>query len=110
MHVEMATATTQATKASVKDLDELRQVSTEVLGSVFYGTLMKTMRESTLKGPYGHGGRGEEIFAAQLDGLLAERMGKSQWNGKENFLFEHLAGRNRSREVTSGTRLTENAS
>lgn len=110
MHIELATAISPATKASVKDLEELRQVSTEVLGSVFYGTLMKTMRESTLKGPYGHGGRGEEIFAAQLDGLLAERMGRSQWSGRENFLFEHLAGRNRSREVTSGTRLTENAS
>ncbi|MFQ5592072.1 MAG: hypothetical protein ACE5HE_12975 [Phycisphaerae bacterium] len=59
------------------DLERLRDVVGEVVGSVFYGTLLKTMRQSELNGPYGHGGRGEEVFAAQLHGIMAEDMGKA---------------------------------
>ena len=84
------------------DLDRLRDAVGEVIGSVFYGTLLKTMRESELKGPFGHGGRGEEIFAAQLDGIMAERMGKATRGGLADALYntmehqQHLISKLRS--------------
>ena len=53
----------------------LRRVANEVVGQVFYGTLLRQLRSSSLKGKYGHGGRGEEVFQAQLDQFLAERAG-----------------------------------
>jgi Rod binding domain-containing protein len=73
-----------------RDLDKLREASGQVVGSVFYGTLLKTMRESSLKGSYGHGGRGEEVFAAQLDGIMAEEMGQSRSGGLADVLFKKL--------------------
>jgi Rod binding domain-containing protein len=56
---------------------ELRDVADRVVGSVFYNTLLQQMRSSTLKGEYGHGGRGEEVFQAQLDQVLADRSGQA---------------------------------
>ncbi len=53
----------------------LREAAGQAVGSVFFGTLLKMMRESDLKGGYGHGGRGEDVFSAQLHGLFAERLG-----------------------------------
>jgi hypothetical protein len=53
--------------------------------------MLRTMRESKLNGTYGHGGRGEEVFAAQLDGLLAERAGSASSRGLGDFLYRHLA-------------------
>jgi len=73
-----------------RDLAQLREVVGKVVGSVFYGTLLKTARESKLKGLYGHGGRGEEVFAAQLHGILAERAGAAASHGLEETLFRRL--------------------
>ena len=53
------------------------RLGAEVVGTVFYGTLLKTMRASNLKGQYGHGGRGEEVFQAQLDQTLADQAGQA---------------------------------
>ncbi len=72
------------------DLDRLREVTGRVAGSVFFGTLLKSMRDSTLKGPYGHGGRGEDVFAAQLHGIIAERMGASMRGGLGEVLYDRL--------------------
>lgn len=58
-----------------KELDRLRETTGQIVGSLFYGTLLKSMRDSELKGEYGHGGRGEEVFSAQLHGVFAERLG-----------------------------------
>jgi Rod binding domain-containing protein len=71
-------------------VERLRQTTGKVVGSVFFGTLLKTMRESKLNGTIGHGGRGEEVFSAQLHGILAEKMGESQQNGVADALFRHL--------------------
>ena len=84
-----------------RDLDRLQEATAQVVGSVFYGTLLKTMRESELKGPYGHGGRGEEVFSAQLDGILAERMGVATRGGLSEVLYHALA---RQQGLISGQR------
>jgi|GEM_PF-4456374 len=70
-----------------KKLDEATR---SLVGTVFYGTLLKTMRKSNLKGKFGHGGRGEEAFGAQLDAILAERAGKGTKNGLAAALYKHL--------------------
>ena len=77
-------------RAVSADLRELRSTTGRIVGSVFFGTLLKTMRESNLKGPFGHGGRGEEVFAAQLHGLLAERMGASSSGGLAESMYRSL--------------------
>jgi hypothetical protein len=56
----------------------VRKRVNELVGQTFYGTLLRTMRSSPLKAPYGHGGRGEDAFQGQLDMLLAERMGQAK--------------------------------
>jgi len=69
------------------DLRQLRDVTGKVIGSVFFGTLLKSMRESSLKGPYGHGGRGEDAFAAQLHERYAEQVGTSLRGGVAEAIF-----------------------
>jgi hypothetical protein len=59
-------------------LKVLREMAGKVVGEAFYGTLLRTMRNSKLKGEIGHGGRGEEVFQAQLHGIYAERMGMAR--------------------------------
>ena len=73
-----------------RGLSQLRELSGKIAGSIFYGTLLRTMRESVLKGEYGHGGRGEDIFAAQLHGLFAERLGAAKQNPLAESLYRHL--------------------
>jgi len=56
----------------------LRKVADQVVGSVFYGTLLRQLRASALQGAYGHGGHGERVFQAQLDQTLAEQAGQAR--------------------------------
>lgn len=77
----------QTTRATQIKLDRLRETSGRIVGSVFFGTLLKTMRESNIKGSFGHGGRGEEVFSAQLHGILAERMGAAERGGLGEALY-----------------------
>ena len=72
------------------DLQRLREATGQVVGSVFFGTLLKSMRDSEIKGQYGHGGRGEEVFAAQLHGMWAERMGEASNGGLTDVLYRRL--------------------
>ena len=83
------------------DLARLRRSIGQVFGSVFFGTLLRAMRTGELKGPYGHGGFGEEVFGAQLDGILAERSGTSMANSLLDALYTSLA---RQQERISGLR------
>ena len=83
-----ATGDSAAVDEAVKQLEE---TTGQIVGSLFYGTMLRAMRESEIKGEYGHGGRGEEIFAAQLDGILAERAGVSTGRSLGDTLFKRLA-------------------
>ncbi len=77
VEVTQPDTTWQATAQGREGARRLKEVTGQVLGSVFFGTLMKMMREGELKGSFGHGGRGESVFAAQLQGIYAERLGSA---------------------------------
>lgn len=85
------TALTKSAANPTSDLERLRTTAGEVVGSAFFGTLLKMMRNDPFKGAYGHGGRGEEAFAGQLDGVIAERLGTAMKRGPGNAVYEHLA-------------------
>jgi hypothetical protein len=72
---------------------ELRQRLGEFVGNVFYGTLIRQMQESKLKGPFLHGGRGEEVFQAQLGMELAKRLGRAPNDPVTNRLYEAMTKR-----------------
>lgn len=91
MQSEAVTVRTPELPAVRDDLDRLKEMTGRIIGSVFYGTMLKAMRESELKGPYGHGGHGEEVFAAQLHGIWAEQMGVETRGGLAEALYDHLA-------------------
>jgi len=67
-----------ASPAKVPARSALRRAADELVGEVFYGTLLRQMRQSPLKGKYGHGGRGEEVFQGQLDAVFAARAGQAR--------------------------------
>jgi len=80
----------QTSTASDPKLVQLREITGKVAGTVFFGTLLKSMRESTMNGPYGHGGRGEEIFSERLHGILAQQMGTNMQGGLSEALYRSL--------------------
>lgn len=91
-----------AGEAVGRDLSRLKQTAGQVVGSVFFGTMLKMMHESPLKGKVGHGGRGEEVFAAQLHGVLAERAGTAMQRGLGEVLYKRLE---HQQELVSRVRL-----
>ena len=78
---------------ATQQLEQLGQVTGQVVGSVFYGTLLKQARNSSLQGTYGHGGRGEEVFQAQLHQVLAERAGQANGFDVAEVMFDRFARR-----------------
>ncbi len=71
--------------------ERLRGAADELVGQVFFGQMLKMARNSPLKGEIGHGGRGEEIFGAQLDMELAKRVGKASGNEISDAIYEQYA-------------------
>jgi hypothetical protein len=68
----------------------LRAAFDAFVGQTFYGQMLSTMRKTVGKPAYFHGGRGEEVFQAQLDQTLAEIMTKAnaaQFTGPMFHLF-----------------------
>lgn len=91
--------------------ERLREATGRMIGSMFFGTMLKAMRESSLKAKYGHGGRGEEIFGAQLHGVLAEKLGVRMRHGVGDALFKRLDRQqqmiDRAREAAAGQTVSE---
>lgn len=77
--------------AQTPRIPELRDLTRKIVGRVFYGALLEQMRSSTLKGTYMHGGRGENVFGAQLDAIRAEHMGQQERRGLADALYRQLA-------------------
>jgi len=69
----------------------LRQAVDEVVGATFYQPMLKMARENPFKGKFGHGGRGEEIFGAQLDMELARRASHKSGNSLNAAIYKQLA-------------------
>lgn len=70
--------------------DLLRSASNEVVGTFFYGQMLKMSRNTALKGEIGHGGRGEEVFGAQLDMEMARLASQKQGFSMSDALYKHL--------------------
>ena len=67
---------------------QLRDVFDSFVGEVFYGQMLKAMRQTVEKPAYFHGGQAEEIFRGQLDQILAQRMAKTNNGGLTDSMFE----------------------
>lgn len=64
---------TEKLKASGDD-SELRKAFQDFVGQTFFGQMLSAMRKTVDKPAYLHGGRTEEVFQAQLDQVLSEKM------------------------------------
>lgn len=68
----------------------LRQAVDEMVGVTFFGQMLKMARNTCLKGEIGHGGRGEDIFGAQLDQELARRAGAGMKDSLSETIYDRL--------------------
>jgi hypothetical protein len=59
---------------SAAENGKLREVFDDFVGRTFYGQMLSAMRKTVDKPAYFHGGHAEEMFQAQLDQTLAERL------------------------------------
>lgn len=83
--------------------DPMRDRIGEIVGQIFYGTLIKEMHASKIKGKYLHGGRGEEIFQGQLGMELAMRAGRAPNSAIADRLYESMAKRLGRKWTTDST-------
>jgi hypothetical protein len=60
-------------RGAVHNGARLQAAARQVVGQTFLGTLLRISRESPFKTPYGHGGRGEDVFRAELDRVVIEK-------------------------------------
>jgi Rod binding domain-containing protein len=70
---------------------ELRQTFDSFVGELFFGQMMKSMRNTVGKPAYFHGGQAEEIFTQQLDQVLGEKMTKASASSFTGPMFELFA-------------------
>mgnify|MGYP001613282635 CR=1 FL=1 len=88
-------------------LSALREAAGKTVGSAFYGTIFQMMRESPFKTKIGNGGRGEEVFSAQLHGVLAERLGESKQSNLSDVLYRRLEKQQRLIDASTSQRSWE---
>src|SRR5690242_14559171 len=70
----------------------LRQAAQEVVGTTFLGEMLKLSRSTPFKNKMFHGGRGEEMFQAQLDAELTRRAGGAMQNNLSEAIVNRLSG------------------
>jgi hypothetical protein len=68
----------------------LRQAADEMVGITFFGQMLKMARNARIKGEFGHGGRGEEVFGGQLDQELARLAGQGMKNSLSEAIYKRL--------------------
>ncbi|MFH1416789.1 MAG: hypothetical protein ABII12_00670 [Planctomycetota bacterium] len=78
MNAQLQVQAQQLAKGNEAGEERTRKAVGEFVGNVFYGTLLRQIQDSKLKGTYMHGGRGEEVFRGQLNMELAKRMGAAK--------------------------------
>ncbi len=96
--IDAPTATTSTRPPIDKVARDLREVVNGVVGSVFLEPMMRTQRSSVLQGEVGHGGRGEQVFQAQLDNALIERSSASPQFPVSEALYDRLIEAARRRQ------------
>ena len=93
--------------SSESKLGALREAAGKAVGSAFYGTMFQMMRESKFKTRIGNGGRGEEVFSAQLHEVLAERLGESKQSNLSDVLYRRLEKQQRLIDASTSRRSGE---
>jgi hypothetical protein len=90
--MDSLTATSSITNLSQREQRDaqLRSIVNEVVGVTFFAPMLKTAHNSVLKGKYGHGGRGEEIFQSQLDVEFARNVGRGVKTDLAQALYRKL--------------------
>ena len=71
----------------------LRQTVNEMVGATFFEPLLKSAHNSALKGKYGHGGRGEQVWQGQLDAEFARSIGRGVQTGLADALCRKFGGK-----------------
>lgn len=66
----------------------LRETFDESVGSTFFRQMLKSLRSSSGKPAYFHGGQAEEIFQSQLDEILISDMARATGDGFSAELFK----------------------
>jgi len=74
----------------VAESPELRKVTRQLVGQVFYGTLLAQMRKSSLKTGLMSGGRAEQVFGAQLDSIFADHVALREKRGLGDMIYRRL--------------------
>jgi len=74
--------------ADVDHAMSVRKAFTSFVGETFFSQMIKSMRSTTDKAAYFHGGKGEEVFTAQLDQVLSEEMTTASADKFANPMFE----------------------
>ncbi len=89
----LASAVSDAQRENQTKLAQLRHAAQQLVGITFFQTLLQSAHNSTLKGEFGHGGRGEEMFTVQLDVMFAERAAESSRFGLVDEIYKRMAKR-----------------
>lgn len=66
----------------------LREAFDQSIGSTFFRQMLKSLRSSTGKPAYFHGGQAEEIFQSQLDEILISDLASATGDSFSDKLFQ----------------------
>ncbi|NQV23275.1 MAG: rod-binding protein [Rhodopirellula sp.] len=66
----------------------LRETFDQSVGATFFRQMLKSLRSSTSKPAYFHGGQAEEIFQSQLDEILISDMASASGHSLSADLFQ----------------------
>jgi hypothetical protein len=88
--VASVSSVSPAGASSTPQRKALREAVNQVVGQMLYAPMFKMASESPFKGGFGHGGRGEDIFRAQLDMELGRRAATRVSGSLSDALYERL--------------------
>lgn len=77
------------TAGSVEEARVLKQAYSQFVGETFFGSMLKSMRQSVGEPAYFHGGMAEEQFQARLDQQMAADLASGQGSMFADSLFRH---------------------
>ena len=71
--------------------EDLREAAAELVSAAFLRPMLAEARQDPFKSELFHGGRGEEIFGEQLDGILADRITSAANFPMTDAIVKHFA-------------------